>query len=98
MTFELKTLSPDAVPAALEKARLYRYLNEPGEAESICRDVLDVDPHNQDALIMLLLALTGYGFPSDRQHSTEAGFDHHLVKPVDPRVLMSLIDRERTLT
>jgi hypothetical protein len=58
MTYELKTLSPDAVPAALEKARLYRYLNEPGEAESICRDVLDVDPDNQDALIMLLLALT----------------------------------------
>jgi hypothetical protein len=58
MRFELKTLSPDAVPAALEKARLYRYLNEPGEAESICRDVLDVDPGNQDALIMLLLALT----------------------------------------
>jgi hypothetical protein len=58
MNFELKTLSPDAVPAALEKARLYRFLNEPGEAESICRDVLDVDPDNQDALIMLLLALT----------------------------------------
>jgi hypothetical protein len=58
MKFELKTLSPDAVPAALEKARLYRFLNEPGEAESICRDVLDVDPDNQEALIMLLLALT----------------------------------------
>ena len=58
MKFELKTLSPDAVPAALEKARLYRLLNEPGEAESICRDVLEVDPDNQDALIMLLLALT----------------------------------------
>ena len=34
------------------------YLNEPGEAESICRDVLEVDPDNQDALITLLLALT----------------------------------------
>lgn len=33
MKFELKTLSPDAVPAALEKTRLYRLLNEPGEAE-----------------------------------------------------------------
>ena len=58
MMFELKTLSPEAIPAALEKARLYRYLNEPGEAESICRDVLDVDPDNQDAVIMLLLTLT----------------------------------------
>lgn len=58
MEFELKTLSPDALPAALEKARLYRLLNEPGEAESICRDVLEVDPDNQDALVVLLLALT----------------------------------------
>jgi hypothetical protein len=58
MNFELKTLSPEAVPAALEKAHLYRLLHEPGEAESICRDVLDVDPDNQDALITLLLALT----------------------------------------
>ena len=58
MNFELKTLSPEALPAALEKAHLYRLLHEPGEAESICRDVLDVQPENQDALIMLLLALT----------------------------------------
>lgn len=58
MQFELKTLSPDALPAALEKARLYRLLNEPGEAESICRDALAIDPGNQDALVTLLLALT----------------------------------------
>jgi hypothetical protein len=58
MTFELKTLSPDALPGALEKAQLYRFLNEPAEAESICRDVLKVDPDNQDALITLILALT----------------------------------------
>jgi len=58
MQFELKLLSPDALPAALEKARLYRLLNEPGEAESICRDALAVDPGNQEVLVMLLLALT----------------------------------------
>jgi hypothetical protein len=58
MTFELKTLSADALPRALEKAERYRLLNEPGEAESICRDVLDVEPDNQEALVMLLLALT----------------------------------------
>ena len=56
--FELKRLSRDAVPAALEKAERYRLLNEPLEAESICRDILDVDPDNHDALVMLLLALT----------------------------------------
>jgi hypothetical protein len=58
MQFELKTLSPEALPGALEKARLYRLLSEPGEAESICRDVLEVEPQNQDALVTLLLALT----------------------------------------
>ena len=56
--FELKRLSRDAVPAALEKAERYRLLNEPLEAESICRDILEVDPDNQEALVILLLALT----------------------------------------
>ncbi|HWM94747.1 MAG TPA: hypothetical protein VN493_28600 [Thermoanaerobaculia bacterium] len=56
--FQLKSLSKDAVPSALEKAHRYRLLNEPVEAESICRDVLEVDPENQDALVTLLLALT----------------------------------------
>ena len=56
--FELKRLSLDAVPAALEKAHRYRLLNEPMEAESICRDVLAVDPENQQALVTLLLALS----------------------------------------
>jgi hypothetical protein len=54
----LKPLSKDAVPSALAKAERYRLLNEPGEAESICLDVLQVDPENQEALITLLLALT----------------------------------------
>jgi hypothetical protein len=63
---ELKQLHKDAIPAALEKAERYRLLNEPGEAESICLDILVVDPDNQRAVITLLLALTdrfekGYG-------------------------------------
>ena len=67
----LKSLSPEAVPAALEKAERYRLLNEPAEAESICLDILHIDPENQPALITLLLAVTdrfakGYGV-SDTQ-------------------------------
>jgi hypothetical protein len=58
MTFELKPLSREAVPAALEKAHRYRLLNEPVEAESICRDILDVDADNQEALVTLALALS----------------------------------------
>jgi hypothetical protein len=55
---DFKPISLDAVPLALDKAERYRLLNEPAQAESICRDVLAVDPDNQQALVMLLLALT----------------------------------------
>ena len=58
MTFELKTLSLDAVVRAIAKAERYRLLNEPGEAESICRDALQADPENQEALVTLLLSVT----------------------------------------
>ena len=56
--FELKRLSKEAIPAALDKGLRYRLLDEPAEAESICRDVLSIDPDNQEALVLLLLALT----------------------------------------
>ena len=68
---DLKPLSAEAIPSALEKAERYRLLNEPAEAESICLDVLAAEPENQQALTTLLLALTdrfskGYGV-SDAQ-------------------------------
>jgi tetratricopeptide (TPR) repeat protein len=56
--FELKRLSVEALPAALEKADRYRLLGEPLEAECICRDVLEVDPQNRVAKITLILALS----------------------------------------
>jgi hypothetical protein len=56
--FELKPLSPNAVTAALDKAMRYRLLNEPAEAESICLDILRTDPENQQALVILVLAMT----------------------------------------
>jgi PAS domain S-box-containing protein len=40
---------------------------------------------------VILIALTGWGQEQDRRRSREAGFDHHLVKPVDPKALMSLV-------
>ena len=58
MNFELKIMSREAIPAALEKAHRYRLLNEPEQAESICEDVLRLDPENQSALASLILALT----------------------------------------
>lgn len=56
--FNLKPLSKEAIPAALEKAQHYRLLNEPAAAESICLDILAVDPENQQALIDLVLAMS----------------------------------------
>jgi hypothetical protein len=56
--FELQPISPASLPQALERAMRYRLLNDPEQAESICLDILDVDPGNQEALATLILALT----------------------------------------
>ena len=45
-------------------------------------------PWSQD---VLLIAVTGWGQDEDRRRSHEAGFDHHMVKPVDPQALMRMI-------
>jgi hypothetical protein len=54
----LKPISKAGVPAALQKAERYRLLNDSTAAESICLDILAVDPENQQALVMLVLAIT----------------------------------------
>jgi hypothetical protein len=55
---ELKSISREGIPHALEKAERYRIISDPSSAESICLDVLLVDPENQQALVTLLLAIT----------------------------------------
>lgn len=71
--FELKSLSTDAVATAQEKAVRYRLLNEPRLAESICRDILGVDPENRDAIITLILALTDqFGVEGTARGAAEA--------------------------
>jgi hypothetical protein len=39
----------------------------------------------------VLIAITGWGQEGDKHRSKEARFDHHLVKPVDPAMLMELL-------
>lgn len=56
--FDLKRLSVESIESALIKADKYRLLNDPVMAESICMDVLAIDADNEDASIVLLLALT----------------------------------------
>lgn len=56
--FKLKRITKESIPSALEKAERYRLLNEAAQAESICHDILEIDPENQKALVVLILALT----------------------------------------
>jgi len=58
MTHELKSISKSGIDEAISKAELYRYLNEPEETESICHDILAIDPAHQVALRMLGMAVT----------------------------------------
>lgn len=54
----LKPIRRDGIPRAFEKAERYRLLNEPFESESICLDILAIEPGHQQALACLLLSLT----------------------------------------
>jgi len=44
----------------------------------------------------LLVAITGWGQAEDKDLSRQAGFDHHLVKPVEPDTLLRLIEKRKT--
>lgn len=76
MDLKLKPISQGGIPEALEKIALYRYLNEPEEAESICRDILAVDADNQSAIRLLALTITDQftGALSDRYAEAESLF------------------------
>ena len=62
---ELKPISKDSIPKALIRAKHYRLLNEPWQAESICRDVLKIEPTHQQAILYLILSITDQ-FGNDR--------------------------------
>jgi hypothetical protein len=77
MHYQLKAISKSGIAEALAKVELYRYLNEPEESESICRDILAVDPNQQLALRLLGLAMTDQftGGMSDRYREVEETFE-----------------------
>src|SRR6204780_1662778 len=76
MRYEVKRISTAGITEAIAKAELYRSLNEPEEAESICRDILAVEPEHQLALRLLGLAITDQfrGDASDRSEEVEQLF------------------------
>ena len=92
--FELKPLSADAIPEALERVERYRLLNEPRCAESICRDVLCIDPNNKQALIQLILSLTDQ-FGESLKPFAEAAETAARLDNEYPRAYYSGIVRER---
>jgi len=77
MERQLKTISKSGIAEALAKVQHYRYLNQAEEAESICRDVLAIDPENQMALRQLGLAITDQftGNQNDGLREAQSCFD-----------------------
>src|SRR5215469_9622287 len=76
MELKLKAITQAGIPEAISKVDLYRSLNEPEEAESICRDILAVDPKHQLAVRLLGLTITDQfcGDASDRYAEAETLF------------------------
>jgi hypothetical protein len=94
--YELKTLSTNAIPAALAQAERYRLLNEPAEAESICLDILKIQPGHQDALSTLILSYTDQ-FPDGALARAMSQADRALASITDDykRFYLTGIVRER---
>ncbi|MBN4077624.1 hypothetical protein JYT25_00580 [bacterium AH-315-C20] len=73
---QLKELHKESIPKAVERAKHYRLLNDPWQAESICRDILQVDPDNEDAILILILALTDqFGTNTHKTASTKESYE-----------------------
>ncbi len=96
MEFKLKTISKAGIPEAISKAELYRSLNESEEAESICHDILAVEPSHQLALRLLGLAITDQfsGDASDRCGEAEKAF-RELSDPYERIYYTGLLNERR---
>ena len=76
---QLKPITKEGIPSALEKAERYRLLNDSSAAESICLDVLEIDRDNQEAIVSLLLAITD-------QFTEEMGEGVRRAREILPRI------------
>jgi PAS domain S-box-containing protein len=86
-------------PDAVEKARTYKPqivlldIGMPGMSGYEVARQLRAE-HDLEGVI--ITALTGYGQAEDRSRSREAGFNHHLTKPPDPKILAALLESPLT--
>jgi hypothetical protein len=96
MDAQLKAISRAGIAEAIAKAELYRYLNEPEEAESICRDILSVDAGHQLARRLLGLAITDQftGSAGDRYAEVEEIF-HGLRDAYERSYYLGLLHERR---
>jgi hypothetical protein len=96
MQHQLKSISKAGIPEAIAKAELYRYLNEPEEAESICHDILAVEPDHQLARRMLGLTITDQfiGATSDRYAEVQTIFQS-LRDPYEKHYYCGLLHERR---
>jgi tetratricopeptide (TPR) repeat protein len=96
MEIKLKTISQDGIPEAISKVELYRSLNDPEGAESICQDILAIEPDHQIALRLLGLTITDQftGRPSDRYTEAEKRF-LSLVDPYERSYYLGLLHERR---
>jgi hypothetical protein len=74
--FVLKRISTDAIERSVERAEHYRLLNDPEQAESICLDILAVDPTNGQARITLILSLTDQFQQGGGSHGVRRAKEH----------------------
>jgi len=72
MELKLLDIHTGAIDSALEKATQYRSLLEPEIAESICLDILNIDPNNQQSLVIYILALTDQLNQAEKQSQIKA--------------------------
>ena len=96
MDRQLKTISKSGIAEALAKIQHYRYLNQAEEAESICRDVLAVDPENQMALRLLGLTITDQfkGTLTDGFREAQSCFER-LSSPYERSYYMGILHERR---
>ncbi len=92
MEYKLKSIFSNGIGEAISKAERYRLLNEPEEAESICRDILAIEPEHQMALRVLGLAITDEftGGPADRYREAEEAFEK-LADPYEKHYYMGVL-------
>src|SRR5882672_11252369 len=96
MELKLKSISKAGIPEAISKAEVYRSLNEPEEADSICRDILAAEPENQLAVRLLGLAITDEfcGDAKDRHREAETLFQS-LTDPYERLYYTGLLHERR---